>query len=588
MTKFKAPNVYKGIAAAPGIAIRRAYLFKKAIEVINDENITDIDDAIHNFNEALEKSKSELAKVFSLAVDKLGEKRAALFEAQIMILDDPVLIEKITSRITEEKKNSEYIVNDEFSKYQDIMIASHEPYMKERSQDIEDIKNRIIRNIRKKKWKSRITEEVIVVSESLTPADTVLFSRMKVTGYITNFGGLTSHAAIVARSLDIPAVVGLHDATENISDSDDLIVDGFNGIVIVNPTEEQLTEYKTKLGKLDLLDIKLAKLRNKKAVTKDGKKIDLLANLDLVEELEYIIQHGAKGVGLMRTEQIFQEYETFPSEEQQTKVYKGFAEKLYPLPLTIRSFDIGGDKVLPVDVKEPNPMLGWRGIRFLIDNKELFKTQVRAVLRASTHKNVKFMIPMVSSFLEIEKTKILINECKEELSDEGHPYDNHIEIGIMIEVPSAALMIRDFASEVDFFSIGTNDLIQYMLAVDRGNEIVNNQYQEFHPSIIRTLSFIISEARKTNTKVTMCGEMAADFRAIPLLLGLGLESISLSPSAIPYAKSIIRDLDSNEISELAASCLKMKTEKEIHDTIDKFYFSNFGDTSYEFYTTTDQ
>lgn len=580
----KKSNVYKGIAAAPGIAIKPAYLFKKDIEIISEESITDVKEAVGNFNEALEKSKKELAKVFNLAVDKLGKKRAALFEAQIMILDDPILIEKIISRIVDEMKNSEFIVYNEISKYQEMMRASNEPYMKERSQDIEDIKNRIIRNIRKKKWKSRITEEVIVVSESLTPADTVLFSRMKVSGYITNFGGLTSHAAIVARSLDVPAVVGLHDATENINDADNIIIDGFNGIVIVDPSEEQLDEYINKLDKLHQIDKELAKLKDEKAITKDGKRISIFANLDLSEEIEIIIQHGAEGVGLMRTEQIFQEYESFPSEEQQTKVYTDFAEKLYPLPLTVRAFDIGGDKVLPVDVQEPNPMLGWRGIRFLLDNKELFKTQVRAVLRASKHKNVKFMIPMIASFREIILTKELIQVCKDELISEEIIFDDHMEIGMMIEVPSAALLLRDFADEVDFFSIGTNDLIQYMLAVDRGNDIVNSQYQEFHPSIIRTLHYIILEAKKTNTKVTLCGEMAADIRAIPLLVGLGLDSISVSGAVIPYAKSIIRSLDYGQMSVLVADCLKCKTENEIHEIVNKFYFSNFGDMSHEFYT----
>lgn len=584
MTTDKTNNMYQGIAAAPGIAIKPAYLFKKDVEIISEESITDIEEAIGNFNEALEKSKKELAKVFNLAVDKLGKKRAALFEAQIMILDDSILIDRIINRIKDEKKNSEFIVNDEISKYQDLMTASHEPYMKERSQDIEDIKNRIIRNIRKKKWKSRITEEVIVVSESLTPADTVLFSRMKVAGYITNFGGLTSHAAIVARSLDVPAVVGLQDATENINDSDILIIDGFNGIVIVNPSEEQVEEYRNKLDKLHQLDKELAKLKDKKAVTKDGRRINIFANLDLSEELEIIIQHGAEGVGLMRTEQIFQEYESFPSENQQTKIYTEFAEKLYPLPLTVRAFDIGGDKVLPVDMQEPNPMLGWRGIRFLLDNKELFKTQIRAVLRSSKHKNVKFMIPMISSFREIILSKELIQECKDELFSEEIIFDDHIEIGMMIEVPSTALLIKDFADEVDFFSIGTNDLIQYMLAVDRGNDIVNSQYQEFHPSIIRTLHFIITEANKANTSITMCGEMAADIRAIPLLVGLGLESISVSGAVIPYAKSIIRSLDYAQMNILVADCLKCKTENEIHEKVNKFYFTNFGDKSHEFYS----
>ncbi len=578
-------NVYTGIPAAPGIKIASAFLFKKEIEKVTEEVITNVDEALENFNEALNKSKKELAKVFSLAVDKLGRKRAELFEAQIMILDDPVLIGKIIDRIKTEKKNPEFIVNDEISKYQDIMTLSHEQYMRERSHDIEDIKNRIIRNIRKKKWKSRITDgEVILVSSSLTPADTVLFSRLNVTGYITNFGGLTSHAAIVARSLNVPAIVGLHEATENISNSDTVIIDGFNGIVIVNPDNEQLAHYKRKLEKLHQVDLELAKLKDLPAETLDGKRIDILANLDLSEELELIIQNGAEGIGLMRTEQIFQEYDSFPSEDEQTEIYSDFAEKLYPLPLTIRAFDIGGDKVLPVDVQEPNPMLGWRGIRFLLDNKELFISQIKGVLRASIHKNVKFMIPMVSSVLEVELTKKLIDKCKEELTNDNIAFDKHMELGIMIEVPSAALLIRDFAEEVDFFSIGTNDLIQYMLAVDRGNDIVTKQYQEFHPAIIRTLKFIISEAKKSNTKVNLCGEMAADYKAIPLLVGLGLDSISVSGSVIPHAKEIIRSLKFVELSQFVNNCLSCRTEREIHTKLEEFYADNFSESSKEFYS----
>jgi len=585
MIQFNKANIFRGIPAAPGIKIAEAFLFQKEVESVSDENITDIEKAIENFNEALIKSKSELNKVFSLAVDKLGAKRAALFEAQIMILDDPILIDTIKKRIYDEKKNPEFIVSSELSKYQNMMSMSVEPYMKERSLDIEDIKNRIIRNIKKKKWKSRITdEEIILVSNSLTPADTVLFSRLKVTGYITNFGGLTSHAAIVARSLNIPAVVGMHEATENIKNGDTVIIDGFNGIVVVNPDEEELEFYRNKLKKLTQVDIELAKLRDLPATTLDGKRINIFANLDLKEEIELIVQNGAEGIGLMRTEQMFQEYDSFPSEEEQLSVYKENAQKIYPLPLTIRAFDIGGDKVLPVDVREPNPMLGWRGIRFLLDNKKLFKSQIRAVLKASVNKNIKFMIPMVASFKEIDLTKKMIEECKTELRKEEINFDNHMEIGIMIEVPSAALMIRDFAPEVDFFSIGTNDLIQYMLAVDRGNDIVSNQYQEFHPAIIRTLNFIISEAKKYDTKVTLCGEMAADYKALPLLIGLGLDSISVSGSVIPHAKQIIRALNFSEISELANSWLKLKSEKEIHDEVNRFYFEKFGESSKEFYS----
>ncbi len=578
-------NVFKGIPAAPGIKIANAFLFKKEIEKVKEETISDTDEAINILNESLAKSKKELLKVFSLAVDKLGRKRAALFEAQIMILDDPVLLDKMRSRIREEKKNSEFIVKDEFSKYQNLMSLSDEPYMKERALDIEDIKNRIIRNIKKKKWKSRITdEEVILVSTSLTPADTVLFSRLNVTGYITNFGGLTSHAAIVARSLNVPAIVGLHEATENINNSDKIIIDGFNGIVVVNPDAEQLDFYQERIKKLYEEDTELAKLKDLPAETLDGRKIDILANLDMPEELDLIIQNGGEGVGLMRTEQIFQEYDSFPSEDEQEEVYSNFAQKLYPLPLTIRAFDIGGDKVLPVDVQEPNPMLGWRGIRFLLDNENLFKSQIRGVLKASIHKNIKFMIPMVSSVREVELTKNLIRECKKELINEKISFDDHMELGIMIEVPSAALMISEFAKDVDFFSIGTNDLIQYMLAVDRGNNIVTKQYQEFHPAIIRTLRFIITAANKSNTRVNLCGEMAADYRAIPLLVGLGLNSLSVSAPVIPHAKEIIRALNFSEVSGFVTECLKCKTEKEIHNKLEEFYSVNFSKSSKDFYS----
>jgi len=575
-------KILNGIPAAPGIAIANAFLFKKEIEVVNEEHITDVPEAIDNLKEAVVKSKNELSKVFSLAVDKLGEKRAAIFEAQIMVLDDPILLDNITKRIEIEKRTPEYIVFDEISKYQAIMAASKEAYMKERSQDIEDIKNRIIRNLRKKKWQSKITSDVIVVADSLTPADTMLFSKMNIKGYVTNFGGLTSHAAIVARSLDIPAVVGLHDATEKINHKDLIIIDGFHGEVIINPSGKKLTIYKKKINKLHQIDEELAQLKDKPAVTLDGKNISIMANLDVLEELPLIIHNGAKGVGLLRTEQIFQGLNSFPSEEEQSKIYSEFAEQLYPNTLTIRSFDIGGDKVLPFDVKEPNPMLGWRGIRFMLDNLELFKTQIRSIFRASSHKNVKLMIPMISSLSEVHKTKEIISECKVELGKEGYKYDDNMEIGIMIEVPSAALMIRDFAKEVDFFSIGTNDLIQYMLAVDRGNEIVTNQYQGFHPAIIRTLHYIISEANKSGTMVSLCGEMAADFKAIPLLVGLGLDSLSVSGSAIPYAKKIIRNLYYSETKALVKECLLCETEKRIHDLVDKFYSDNFKEDSDEF------
>lgn len=564
-------NVFKGIAAAPGISIAKAYLYSKEKVSVEDALITDVDEAKRNLDEALKSSKKELNKILNLAVDKMGKDRAAIFEAQIMILDDPILLENIYSRIVNEKKSPEFVVDDEISKYQKIMQASDEAYMKERSYDIEDIKNRIIRNLQKKKLKSWIQNDVIVVTESLTPADTVLFSRSNVRGYTTDFGGLTSHAAIVARSLNIPAVVGLHDATRRIKQDDVVIVDGFHGEIIINPDEEQLKYFEDKIEKLFQYDIELSKLKNEPAVTLDGHKISLMGNLDLIDEMEFIIQNGAEGIGLVRTEQIFSDSDQFPSEEEQYEVYSELAEKVYPGNVIIRAFDIGGDKVLPVDIKEPNPFLGWRGIRLLLDNPALFKNQIKAALKASRHKNLKFMLPMISSIAEVRMTKKIFDECKSELKNSGEKFDDELGLGIMIEIPSAAVLAKEFAQEVEFMSIGTNDLIQYLLAVDRGNDIVSGQYQEFHPAVIRTIKHIIKEGKTENVFVSICGEMAADTLAVPLLVGLGLDSLSVSPSAIPFIKKIIRSLNYGEVKILAEECLKMKTEDEISCRLKDFF-----------------
>lgn len=563
-------NVLKGIAAAPGIFITKAFRYYRQEEKILNEDITDVEEAKENLLEALRVSKKELNKVFNLAVDKLGSARAAVLEAQIMILDDPVLIDHILKRIEEEKKLPEYIVNDEVSKYQKMLTSSDEHYLKERSQDIGDIKNRIIKNLKKKKWKSRITSDVIVVTESLTPADTVLFSRSNVRGYVTDFGGLTSHAAIFSRSLNIPAVVGVHDATSKIHDGDELIIDGYHGEVILNPDENQKREYRKKIEYLSHLDEELAELAELPAITNDGFELKVQGNLDLNQELDIIFKNGSKGLGLVRTEQLFSENDQFPDEEEQYLNYLKIAQKIYPENVTIRAFDIGGDKVLPFDVKEPNPMLGWRGIRFLLDNREMYKNQIKAILRANEHKNISFMIPMVSTIAEIRESKEIIEECKKELTESAVKFNSELKIGIMVEVPSAAIMIYDFASEVDFVSIGTNDLVQYMLAVDRGNEIVSSQYLEYHPAIIRTIKFIIEESKRAGVEVSICGEMAAEIQAIPILIGLGLDSVSVSGSVIPMIKKIVRKISQKNCKKLVDQIIPLKTEEETKAKISEF------------------
>jgi phosphotransferase system enzyme I (PtsI) len=567
-------NKIAGIAAAPGIVIGQVYLFAKEKLEISKAPITDIEEAVTNFHEALRQSKKELNKIFGIAREKMGDVRAAIFEAQVMILDDPILIENIESRISSEKIQPEFIVSDEISKYQELMIISHESYMKERAHDIEDIKHRIIRNLQKKRWQSKIEKNLIVVSESLTPADTLLLSRRESLGFVTDHGGLTSHAAIISRSLNIPAVVGTHNATQHIKDGDTIIVDGFHGYIIINPTEVQINFFTEKQKKLVEIQKGLEELRDKPSVTLDGKEIKLEANVDVTGEIDIVLTCNASGIGLYRSEQILNELGTFPDEEEQTIIYSKLASRMYPKFVTIRAFDIGGDKYRIGEYKEPNPFLGLRGVRFLLDNEILFRTQIRAVLRASENKNIRLMIPMISTLDEVWRSLDIIHECKSDLKREKLKFDNHLKVGIMVEVPSAAVMAKEYAEEVDFLSIGTNDLIQYMMAVDRGNDLVSNLYQEFSPVVIRTIDHIVKAAKHSKIPVSICGEMAADTLAIPLLVGLGLDSLSMSPTTILYAKRIIRNFEYKKAKVLAEECLHCKTELDIQKKVKKFFDEN--------------
>jgi len=567
-------NKVSGIAAAPGIVIGQVYLFTKEKLDINKGEISNVDEAIKNFNEALNKSKKELQKIFAMAREKMDETRASIFEAQMMILDDPILIKKIIYRIEKELRQPEYIVHDEISKYQELMVLSNESYMKDRAHDIDDIKNRIIRNLQKKRLQSKIKHDVIVVSDSLTPADALLLSRNNVKGFVTDHGGITSHAAIVSRSLNIPAVVGTHNATEILMDDQTIIVDGFHGYIIFDPSEEQINFFSQKINRLLKLQEELTDLKELSAETLDGKEIKLMANVDVSGEIDLVVTTGANGIGLYRTEQILDELGEFPTEDEQADIYSKLASRIYPETLIIRTFDIGGDKFKFLDFVEPNPFLGLRGIRLLLENLSLFKTQIRAILRASNEKNIQVMLPMISTIEEIWMSKEIITECKRELKAARVHFDNHIKVGIMVEVPSAAVMAKEFSEEVDFISIGTNDLIQYLMAVDRGNDLVSNLYQEFNPVVVRTIQHIVKEAKKNHKSVSVCGEMAADTLAIPLLIGLGLDSLSISPSTILYAKRIIRSCDYKKTKELAEECLTLRTQEEIINKLEKFFTEN--------------
>ena len=564
-------NWLKGIPAAPGLYIGKSYVYSKEAIVIKDGQIEDIEEAVAAFNEALERSRKELDKIFKVAKEKMGEQRAAIFEAQLLILEDPDLVGVIQDRIVAEKREPESIVKEEFNKLTAIMYDTEDVYMKERANDIEDIRDRIIRNLKKERWSSQIVPGTIVVSESLTPADTILFSRNDVKGYITEHGGLTSHAAIIARSLSIPAVLGVPKVLEIVEGDTELIVDGFYGYVFINPTEEQIDFFRSKIDHLNAVNEGMKELVDLPSVTLDGVEIELQANVDVSGEIEKLASSGTKGIGLYRTEQLIEELGEFPDEETQTRIYTDLSARIYPEPVTIRAFDLGGDKTRLFHPSERNPFLGLRGIRFLLDNKDLFKQQIKAILRSAINKNIRFMLPMVSTIKEIRETRKLIEECKVELTASGKRFSAAFQLGIMIEVPSAAVLASQLAPESDFFSIGTNDLIQYMMAVDRGNDLVVDLYQEFHPAVIRTLSYIMEDCKEFNISISICGEMAADTLAVPLLVGLGIKSLSVSPAAAPSIKRTIRSFSYARAKELADECIKCPCEEDVLEKIQVFF-----------------
>jgi phosphoenolpyruvate-protein phosphotransferase (PTS system enzyme I) len=564
---------YKGIPASSGVSIGQAYLYKKSSVKINNQIISD-DDVEREFQDldfALELSKKELNKIKALSYEKIGEQNSKIFDAQLEILNDSFFINGIKDKIRKEKKNGSFIFSEEISKLGRVLLNSRDEYLKERYADIMDVKNRVVRNMKREKLFSKVEVESIVIAHELTPADTILFSRRKVKGYATDRGGVTSHAAIISRALRVPAVVGMKDIVNYIKTGDLLIIDGFEGLIIKDPDEETIQSYIKKQNELYEYERKLNEVINLPSITLDGKHIELSANIEFDEEIDFVTNCGHCSIGLYRTEHLFLEAGDFPSEEKQIDEYTHIANVTFPQSVTIRTYDIGGDKLLPTSEKESNPFLGWRGIRICLDRVEIFKEQLCALLKASTKKNVKILFPMVSSLPEIRRTKEILEEVKKDLDEEGFDYDKEIGIGVMIEVPSACLLANELAKEVDFFSIGTNDLIQYLLAVDRGNEFISDMFLEFHPAIVRTLKQIIDTAHSNNIPVSICGEMASDPLASALLIGLGIDELSVVPSIFPEIKQIIRNVNYKEAQQLVKKVLLMDTEKEIKNTIENFY-----------------
>mgnify|MGYP000368565795 CR=1 FL=1 len=558
--------ILKGLPASGGIAIGPAYVYEREEVFVTERILSDSELAteLHLLDEAMERSRHQLRKITSFAHEKLDEDAAQIFEGQLMMIDDPEMRKALEQRLAREKKNADFLIYDELQKYRAMLNHNTDELLRERMVDIDEVGQRIIRNLQKKRLHSTVESEHVIFANQLTPSDTILFSKNDVLGYATDLGGITSHAAILSRSLKIPAVTALHTITEHVHTGDEVIIDGQRGLIIVNPSDEHLQEYRRKIERIERLERELKDLVDLPCVTPDEHKVELSANAEFINELEYVITQGSKGIGLYRTEHLYIEKGDFPSEQEQYIEYSEIAHMMYPQPVIFRTFDIGGDKLLEAGVLESNPFLGWRGIRMMLDKREIFRQQLRALLRASRMKNIKIMFPMISGVAELQEVLDLLDDVREELRAQDIPFDASMDIGLMIEVPSAVFVADELAQRVDFFSIGTNDLVQYLMAVDRNNELIADLYQEFHPAVLRAIKTTIDTGHRHDIWVGMCGEMAGNPLATVLLLGLGLDEFSMVPSVIPEVKKIVRSTTHEEARRVAAEVLMKSNARDIN------------------------
>lgn len=560
-------TLIKGIAASSGISIGKAFRLVEPVLSFEEKTVDNPDAEIERFRQAVEKAKNELNLLKSQTEKRLGKEQGAIFEAHLLVLSDPEFVGAVEEKIKSERKNAEAVLDETAKGFIHILEKLDNEYMRERTADIRDVTKRLMAYLLDVSVPNPglISEEVIIVAKDLTPSDTAQLDRKFVKGFTTDIGGRTSHSAIMARSLEIPAVVGTKTATETIQDGDLLILDGLSGEVYVNPTEELLAAYKEKQKQYEKQLAEWRKLVGEPTVSSDGHRVELAANIGSPKDVKAALANGAEGVGLFRTEFLYMDKTELPSEEEQFEAYKAVLEGMKDKPVIIRTLDIGGDKELPYLSlpKELNPFLGFRAIRLCLDRTDIFRTQLRALLRASTYGKLRIMFPMVATLDEFRKAKAIFLEEKEKLQAEGVPVSDSIQLGIMVEIPSTAVLADLFAKEVDFFSIGTNDLIQYTMAADRMNERVSYLYQPYHPSILRLVKRVIDAAHNEGKWAGMCGEMAGDEKAIPLLVGLGLDEFSMSATSILKARALIKKLSKADMEQLAEKALNAATTDEV-------------------------
>jgi phosphotransferase system enzyme I (PtsI) len=560
---------FHGVGVASGIARGVVFLHKPDDEEPAKRRIDDSEVAreIVRFESALIATRAQILEMQQRIAEAIGAKDASIFDAHLLVVEDRTLIDEVLRNLEKEKFNVEFVFSEVANRYAQTLSEIDDPYLRERAFDIHDVTRRVIRNLLGRSTKTLGTLDLpqIVVAHNITPSDTAMLNRQLVLGFATDVGSRTSHTAIMARSLNIPAVVGLKDISERLRPGEQILLDGTNGLVILNPSDQTLWEYGEIEVKLEHVEEVLTGLRDTASTTSDGRHVILSANIELPEDVPLVIEAGAEGIGLYRTEFFFLNKNDLPTEEEQYKAYRAVAEAMQPESIIIRTLDIGGDKFLshshlPAEI---NPFLGCRAIRFCLDRPDIFKAQLRAILRVSALGNVRMMFPMISGLSELRQAKEVLESCKAELREESKPFKEDMELGIMIEVPSAVLVAEALAKEVDFFSIGTNDLIQYTIAVDRVNERIAHLYEPTHPAILRLIEMTVSAAHSNGIWVGVCGEMAGEITLTPLLLALGVDELSVSAGLVPRVKKAVQTLDTKECSKLLAETRGLTSATEI-------------------------